>query len=144
MPKVGILVQTTGCDSHHPLSADRFMCAIKYCGETLQNLVIEHNRYYVKPDCLKTAERTVDGRRHPRVSCKNMLACVRTELSSTVVEAVNISRSGMCFRSVQHFWPGTMVLIATHYVEDGQNIFQNARIVRARYRPAYTEYGVEF
>jgi len=115
------------------------MESIKYCGQTSGGLTTEHKDRPVKP-----LEQTVTERRYPRISCKRMLACIRTELTSTIVEVVNISRSGMCFRSVQHFWPGTMVLIATHYVEGGQNIFQNARIVRARYRSAYTEYGVEF
>jgi hypothetical protein len=52
----------------------------------------------------------------------------------------------MCFRSAENFYPGTAVSVATHYIEGGQNIFQNGRIVRVCRPSGMTsaDYGVEF
>jgi hypothetical protein len=89
---------------------------------------------------------SVNRRRHARISCKHVLAFIKTETNSVLADVANISRSGMCFRSAEQFCPGTAVSVATHYIEGGQNIFQNGTIVRV-YRPSgmeRTEYGVEF
>lgn len=92
------------------------------------------------------SSRAVNGRRTSRVPCRNVLACVKTQFTSVVVDVVNISRKGLCFRTVEQFSPGTTVSVATYYIEGGQNIFQKGTIVRVRYSRSgiLTEYGVEF
>ena len=52
-----------------------------------------------------------------------MKAYIKTEGPGVVVDLVNISRGGVCFTSVADFRLGTKVLIATHYIEGGHNIF---------------------
>jgi hypothetical protein len=88
----------------------------------------------------------VNKRRHLRVFCRSARACIRTESASFIVYLTDVSRSGMCFRTTQQFRTGTPISVATHYIEGGENIFQNGQIVRVRYSPSgdIAEYGVEF
>jgi hypothetical protein len=92
--------------------------------------------------------RTVNERRYPRIPCRNVKACVKTALgSSIVVNVVNISRGGVCFTSAEKFCAETPVSIATHYIDGGQNIYQDGRIIRVQRRPTAMlpgEYAIEF
>jgi hypothetical protein len=108
------------------------------------NLVpICHEVYHLKPPV-----RTVNERRYPRIPCRNVKACIKTEQgSSVIVDVINISRGGVCFTSLVEFYPGTPVSIATHYIEGGHIIFQDGRIIRAKHSGSATtpgEYAVEF
>ncbi len=114
-----------------------------YAGYEPDLVPICHELYYLKPTV-----RTVNERRHLRIPCRNMKACINTEQgSSVIVDILNISRGGLCFTSVMEFHPGTKVSIATHYIEGGHNIFQDGRIVRVHSKGSTTlpsEYAVEF
>jgi len=114
-----------------------------YSGHEPNLVPICHEVYYLKP-----TGRTVNERRHPRIPCRNVKACIQTEQgSSVVVNLVNLSRGGLCFTSVIEFCPGAQVSIATHFMEGGHNIFQDGRIVRVHSRGSATlpgEYAVEF
>ncbi len=123
------------------LCGQGFSLGSNYSGHEPEDLVVNHEKYQPK-----FTVRTVNKRRHPRIPCRNMLACIRTEFASIVVEMLNISQMGLCFKSAEQFCPGTEVSVAAYYVEGGQNIFQGGRIVRAQYRTAgiLAEYGVEF
>jgi hypothetical protein len=108
------------------------------------NLVpTSHEVYYLKPE-----GRTVNERRYPRIPCRNVKACIKTEQGpSVVVNLVNMSRGGLYFTSVMKFSPGTRVSVATHFMEGGHNIFQDGRIVRVQSRGSATlpgEYAIEF
>lgn len=102
-----------------------------------------HEVYLLKPPV-----RTVDQRRYPRIQCRNVRACIKTDThADVIVNLINISRGGVCFTSYAEFYPGTPVSIATHYIEGGQNIFQNGRIVRMQHSPRTMspgEYAIEF
>lgn len=123
------------------LCGQRFRLGSNYSGNEPEDLVVDQEKYQPV-----LTVRTVNKRRHPRIPCRNMLACIRTEFASIVVEVLNISQKGLCFKSAEQFRPGTEVSVAAYYVEGGQNIFQNGRIVRVRYGTAgiLAEYGVEF
>ena len=115
--------------------------------EEMEGLVATKDFAENAEDCdAEPLERTGNERRSPRIPCRNMMACVKTPFTTAVVNVPNISRKGLCFRSAKKFWQGAAVSIATYYIEGGQNIFQNARIVRTRNSPSgtITEYGVEF
>jgi hypothetical protein len=90
----------------------------------------------------------VNRRKQPRVPCRKIRAFVITrDVPGIVVDVVDISRGGLCFLSFEQFSPKTTISIATHYIEGGQNIFQDGRIVRVRQKRAGmlpTEYAVEF
>jgi hypothetical protein len=94
------------------------------------------------------AVKPVNRRRQPRVPCRKVRAYVITDdVPGVVVDVVDVSRGGLCFVSFEQFLPQTAVSIATHYIEGGQNIFQDGLIVRARPRRSGTmptEYAVEF
>jgi hypothetical protein len=110
-----------------------------YSGHELDALVVTgHESFLVKP---------AKERRHPRVPCRKVKACIKTEkAASVVVDVVNISRNGLCFLTFEQFCPGTAVSIATHYIEGGQNIFQNGQVIRVQQRPVSNrpgEYEVE-
>jgi hypothetical protein len=97
---------------------------------------------------MKPEVRTKNDRRHHRIPARKTQACIKTEGGENViVNLVDISRGGACFTSYVNFQPGTPVLIATHYIEGGQNIFQLGRIVRVQHRAMATlpgEFAVEF
>ena len=114
-----------------------------YSGQEPNLLPMCHEVYHLKPTV-----RTVNERRHPRIPCRNVKACVKTEQgSSVVVDVINMSRGGVCFTSLVEFYPGTAVSIATHYIEGGHTIFQDGRIIRAKRGESAMlrgEYAVEF
>lgn len=114
-----------------------------YSGHEPNLVPVCHELYYLKPD-----QRTVNQRRHPRIPCRNVKACIKTEPGATViVNLLNMSRSGLCFTSFIEFSPGTQVSVATHFIEGGHNIFQEGRIVRVHSKGSATlpgEYAVEY
>jgi hypothetical protein len=97
---------------------------------------------------MKQSVRAMEEQKYPRIPCRNVLACIKTDQgASVIVNLINISRGGACFSGYVEFDEGTHVSIATHYMEGGQNIFQDGRIVRVQYRPSIAlpgEYAVEF
>jgi hypothetical protein len=100
--------------------------ASTYSGNSLE-LVTGHPPVHVK------LPYPANHRRYPRIPCANVKACVKAgEASRVIVEVVNISRGGVCFLSSEQFSPGTVLSIATHYVEGGQNIFQLCQILWAK------------
>jgi hypothetical protein len=125
------------------------MCGegLAYSGHQPEGLVAPQEiDPYGEPYNVEPAVRTGNERRHPRIPSRNAQACVRTQFRSIVVNVTNVSRNGFCFRSTEKFWKGTLVSVATYYIEGGQNIFQKGKIVRVRPSPSglLTEYGVEF
>jgi hypothetical protein len=90
----------------------------------------------------------VNRRKRPRVPCRKTRAyIIANEVPGVVVEVVDISRGGLCFMSFEQFRLHTAVSVATHYMEGGQNIFQDGLIIRVRHKEPGTlptEYAVEF
>lgn len=90
---------------------------------------------------------TVNRRKRPRVPCRKTKAYVITDqVAGVVVDVIDISRGGLCFASFEQFRIKTAVSIATHYMEGGQNIFQDGLIIRVRHKESGmpAEYAVEF
>ena len=114
-----------------------------YSGHQSEDLITGHDHFLVKPQ-----GRNVERRRHPRIPCRSVKACVKSEQASPViVDVENMSRCGVFFASMKRFAPGTAVSIAMHYIEGGQNLFQNCRIVRAEPTTSAAvpnQYGAEF
>lgn len=112
-----------------------------YSGSASADIITGASGFDVKPSA-----NMVDKRRHPRIPCRGVKACIKTDHTADVVDVVNMSRAGLCFQSAEQFVPGTPAAVAIHYVEGGQNIFQNGRIIWAKHRspdlPA--QHGVEF
>lgn len=96
----------------------------------------------------KTAGHTLSERRYSRIPCRNVNACIKTERGSSVlVNVTTVSRCDLSFTSSVEFCPGTRVSVATHFIEGGQNIFRDGRIVRIQSNdPAkfLSEYVIEF
>jgi hypothetical protein len=114
-----------------------------YSGYEPELVTASHDLYFQKPSW-----RTRDQRRHTRVSLATGKACIETDHSAPViVDMVNISRGGLCFRSAAEFSVDTLVSVATHYIEGGLNIFQEGYIVRVQRRPSENEpgeYAIQF
>jgi hypothetical protein len=109
-----------------------------YSGHEPNLVPASHHIYHLRP-----AVRTVNERRHPRIPCRNVKACIKTaQGASVVVDLVNISRGGACFMSSAEFYPGTAVSIATHYIEGGHNIYQDGQIIRVQRMASATLPGV--
>jgi hypothetical protein len=147
------VVQCPSCMQQAQYTDDHKICEM--CGAGLNSGESTYSGYepHFVPICpevysLKPLVRTVNERRYPRIPCRNVKACIKTEQgSSVVVSLANMSRGGVCFTSVEPFSKGTPVSIATHYIEGGHNIFQDGRIVRVQSKGSVNfpgEYAVEF
>lgn len=114
-----------------------------YSGYVPNLVPIGHEVYYLQPPV-----RIVNERRHPRIPCRNVRACIKTQQgSSIVVDLLDISRGGVCFTSAEGFHLGASVSIATHYIEGGHNIYQDGRIIRVARTPSPSmpgAYAIEF
>ena len=88
----------------------------------------------------------VERRRCNRVPCRGVRACINTGGATSVIgDMPNVSRNGMCLRTFEQLRPEALVSIATHYIEGGQNIFRNGRLVWTRHiESGVSEYGFEF
>jgi hypothetical protein len=140
---MSIVPESHGRTDHGSLSPTDGITGSQYSGYEPNLVPTCHEVYFMRPTV-----RTVNERRHPRIPCRNVKACIKTEQGSTVVvNLVNMSRGGLYFTSAMDFRPGTLVSIATHFIEGGHNIFQNVRIVRVQSKGSSTlpgEYAVEF
>ncbi len=100
------------------------------------------------PNVAQMAElpRTENDRKHLRVRT-TITACIRAPWrGDEVVDTVNVSRGGFCFKSPKDYELGSRIEIALPYMPDSANIFIPARIARARASPseAVREYGVAY
>lgn len=149
------VVQCPACAPQTNRSAGEGFC--ETCGVGLTAGSVEPNYSGYEPNLvptghevyhLKPTVRTVNERRHPRIPCRSVKACIKTEHgSSFVVNVVNMSKSGICFTDDMEFSPGTRVSIATHYIEGGHNIYQDGQIIRVHCKGSATlpgVYAVEF
>jgi hypothetical protein len=85
-------------------------------------------------------------RRCNRVPCRGARACLNVGSSTSIIgEMPNVSRNGMCFRTVEQFLPEALISIATYYTEGSQNIFRGGRVIWTRdIESGASEYGIEF
>ncbi len=144
------VMQCAACLQQTEYTDDHAYCEI--CGAGLGSLIysghepalVTGNEVYL----MTPPVRTVDKRRHPRIPCKSVRACIKTEQgASIIVDVVSIGRGGVRFTSFEKFSLGTPISIAIYYVEGGQNIFQDGRIIRVQRRASGTrpnEYAIEF
>lgn len=102
-----------------------------------------HEMYFQKPEA-----RQKDKRRHSRISLSNSKVCIKTASGeAAIAEIINLSRGGVYFRTSAHFAAGSLVFVATHYIEGGMNIFQEGIVVRVQREPsdnAPGEYAIQF
>ena len=92
--------------------------------------------------------RNINDRKHPRLSLKNMKACLhRDNFADDEVDVLDMSRGGIRFLSLIDYQPGTLVKVAVPYMKDGANVFLAARIVRVKCRPTIDipgEFGLRY
>jgi hypothetical protein len=92
--------------------------------------------------------RTVNDRKHSRISMKNVKACLhRAGFAEDVVTVLDLSRGGIRFVSLVDYVPGTRVEVAVPYTEGGANVFTPGKIARVRCRPTADipgEFGLEY
>ena len=90
--------------------------------------------------------RTSNDRKYIRMKVK-MTACIRMiGFDDDVVEAENMSRGGLCFKSKKRYPKGARVDVALPYTPTAANIFVPARIVYVAEIPAehVSRYGVAY
>jgi hypothetical protein len=73
-----------------------------------------------------------------------MTACIMQPGSETLVDVVNVSREGLCFRSAREFAANTLVRVAAPYTAGGSNIFVIGRITWSRAAENAHEYGINY
>lgn len=81
--------------------------------------------------------------RRPRTKMK-MTACITQPGSETLVDVVNVSREGLCFRSAREFAPNTLVRVAAPFTPGGSNIFVIGRVTWSRATENGSEYGINY
>ena len=85
---------------------------------------------YLSPD----HKREKDERRHKRIRMA-IKAAIQFNGDEEVVDVQDISKLGLRFFSMKLYPPGTIVQVAAPYAFGGNNIFADARIIRAHRRP---------
>jgi hypothetical protein len=86
-----------------------------------------------------------EKRKHGRINMKTVACVGPVGPRADIVEVMNISRGGMCFRSSRTYREDSWMQVAVPYTEGAANIFVAGRIVRSRrINNALTEYGVEY
>lgn len=139
-----VCLRTVGYSTTHPYCP---MCGAKlefstpnYSGRT-DDIATGRDRF---PVHRRTS--IVERRRCNRVPCRGVRACINTEEATGVIgDMPNVSRNGMCLRTIEQFRPEAQVSIATYYTEGSQNIFRDGRVIWTRYvESGISEYGIEF
>jgi hypothetical protein len=114
-----------------------------YIGERDPALVVAAEQFgYCQP-----AKRTLNRRRNPRVSCRECRGAIRSADGEIIrVFVLNVSKSGACVETMQPLTLGSVLEIATSYIEGGNNVFVPARVVRPHRKPGLmrAQYGIEF
>jgi hypothetical protein len=86
-----------------------------------------------------------ERRRTPRISMRQAKACVESSAGvQDVVELVNISRGGLCFRSDRSYPLRSCIRVAAPYTPDNTNVFVQGKIVRITREVWGNLYGVEY
>ncbi|MBZ5572335.1 MAG: PilZ domain-containing protein [Acidobacteriia bacterium] len=86
-----------------------------------------------------------EKRKHPRVNMRTVGCVGPAGPRADVVDVVNVSRGGVCFRSSRIYPEDTWIQVAVPYTPGAANIFVAGRIVRSRKMSlSVTEYGVEY
>lgn len=97
------------------------------------------------PNDLFATGKKPDKRKHPRVSMKTVACIGPPGPRADIVDVVNISRGGVCFRSSRVYGEHTWVQVAVPYTPGAANIFVAGLVVRSRkVGNGLTEYGVEY
>lgn len=86
-----------------------------------------------------------ERRRSRRITMRQAKACIdRPGNPPDIVELINISRGGLCFRSHLVYPLRSELRIAAPYTEGGNNLFVSARVVRVQRDSWGGVYGVEY
>ena len=86
-----------------------------------------------------------DKRKYSRINMKTVACVGPPGPRAEIVDVVNISRGGICFRSSRIYPEDTWVQVAVPFTPGAANISVAGRIVRYRkMNNALTEYGVEY
>jgi hypothetical protein len=93
----------------------------------------------------KSEERRGERRRSPRIIIRQAKACVESlAAGQEVVELINISRGGLCFRSDRGYPLKTWIRVAAPYTPNNTNVFVQAKIVRITREVWGNLYGAEY
>ncbi len=108
-------------------------------------LLVPHCDQFEQPIAPKPAAARAERRRSRRITMRKAKACVEIpERESEIVELVDISRDGICFRSHCIYPVGVAIRVAAPYTEGSTNLFVSARIVRVQRDSWGGFYGVEY
>lgn len=139
------LTETTDEHGYCPECSARLTANARVYHGPVPELVTGHDGYHINHDAIPSVKRS-EKRRHPRIPVRNVKAAIAINgVIDAVVEVLNLSRGGFSFIGFERFSLGTRISVALHYSEGGENIFQEARVVRLRKRASDppVEYGVE-
>jgi hypothetical protein len=86
-----------------------------------------------------------DKRKYGRINMKTVACVGPLGPKADIVDVVNISRGGICFRSAQTYREDSWIQVAVPYTQGAANIFVAGCVVRSRkISNDLTEYAVEY
>ena len=109
-------------------------------------LLVPHCDQFKIPIMPKPVATGIKRRRSRRITMRKAKACMDMPGSKPeVVELINVSRGGICFRSQSIYPVGASIKVAAPYTEGSTNLFVSGRIVRVQ-RDSWGDgvYGVEY
>ena|ERR1700733_8304130 len=147
------LLKCAVCQTHHVTALNEVELFVfqtthrltRLCDVCSANTVWEPVPDKTVPEELLATGKKRERRKYGRINMKAVACIGPVGREADIVEVVNISRGGICFRSSQTYHEDSWVQIAVPYTQDAANIFVAGCIVRClKISNDLTEYGVEY
>lgn len=120
----------------------------RMCDVCSANAVWEPVPDKTSPEELRATGKKADKRKYGRINMKAVACGGPLGPHADIVDVVNISRGGICFRSSHTYHQDSWFQVAVPYTQDAANIFVAGCVVRSRKinndLTELTEYGVEY
>jgi hypothetical protein len=148
-----VLLKCAACQNCHVTALNEVEFSVfhithrltRMCDVCSANTVWEPVPDKTGPEELLASGKKPDKRKYGRINMKTVACVGPLGPHADIVDVVNISRGGICFRSSQTYHEDSWVQVAVPYTQGAANIFVAGCVVRSRkISNDLTEYGVEY
>jgi hypothetical protein len=148
-----VLLKCAACQNCHVTALNEVEVSVfhithrltRMCDVCSANTVWEPVPDKTSPEELLASGKKPDKRKYGRINMKTVACVGPLGPHADIVDVVNISRGGICFRSSQTYHEDSWVQVAVPYTQGAANIFVAGCVVRSsKISNDLTEYGVEY
>jgi hypothetical protein len=151
-----VLLKCAACQNCHVTALNEIEVSVfqithrltRMCDVCSANTVWEPVPDKTSPEELLATGQKADKRKYGRINMKAVACVGPLGPHADIVDVMNISRGGICFRSSHTYHEDSWVQVAAPYTQGTANIFVAGCVVRSRKinndLTELTEYGVEY